>query len=52
MRLAASSDCTARLTWTLSISVRSATWRADRPGVSPNTAITRHSGIERPKRLE
>src|SRR5579871_4370005 len=43
---------TARLTWTLSMAVRSATSRADRPGVPPNTAITRHSAMVRPKRSE
>src|SRR5258708_724672 len=43
---------TARLTCTLSIAVRSATSRADSPGVPPSTAMARHSGMVRPKRSE
>jgi len=41
---------TARLTATLSIAVRSATCAAESPGSRPNTAITRHSGIDSPNR--
>jgi hypothetical protein len=40
---------TARLTATLSMAVRAVTSAAERPGFAAKTAMTRHSGIERPK---
>jgi hypothetical protein len=46
-RPAATRRASARLTATLSIAVRSATSRADRPSKRASTAITRHSVIDR-----